>query len=100
MNQILSIFLPAAFAMYVYKGINKKEITNQEMIIRYFTFVLLINIASYLVSVYIFGNIDFIFNSLYTVKYLCMSSVFATIIATIMSFIEKNVEINIRVDKK
>ena len=99
MNQILSIFLPAVLAVYVYKGINKKEITNQEIIIRYFTFVLLINIASYLVSVYIFGNIDFIFNSLFTVKYLWMSSVFAIIIATVMSWIEKNLEINIRVDK-
>lgn len=100
MNQIISIFLPAVFAMYIYKGINKTERTNQESIIRYFTFVLMINIASYLVSVYIFGNIDFIFNSLFTVKYLCLSSVFAGVISVVMIFIEKNLEINIRVDKK
>lgn len=100
MNQILSIFLPAVFAMYIYQGINKKEMTNQESIIRYFTFVLIINIASYLVSVYVFGNMDFVFNSLFTVKYLCLASVFAGVSSLVMSFIEKNVEINIRVDKK
>lgn len=100
MNQILSIFLPAVFAMYVYQGINKKEMSNQESIIRYFTFVLIINIASYLVSVYIFGNMDLIFNGLFTVKYLCLSSVFAGVISVTMSFIEKNLDINMRVEKK
>lgn len=100
MNQIISILLPAVLAMYVYQRINKKEMNNQECIIKYFTFVLIINIASYLVSVYAFGNKEFVFDSVFTVKYLCLSSAFGVILSFVISFIEENLDINIRVDKK
>ena len=100
MNQILSIFLPAVLAMYLYQRINKKEINTQECIIKYFTFVLIINTASHLISVYIFGNLDFVFNSVFTVKYLCLSSFLGVVASFVISFLEENLEINIRTDKK
>lgn len=100
MNQILSIFLPAAFAMYVYQKINRKEITNQQCIITYLVFVLIINIISYVISIYAFGNLDFAFTNIYTVKYLTLSSAIGLVISFVLSLIEKNIEINIRVDKK
>lgn len=99
MNQILSIFLPAVFALYVYQKINKKELGNKDCIIQYFIFVLLINIVSFLVSIYIFKRPGFIFTNVFTVKYLGLSSVIGVILSFIISFIEKNFEISIRVDK-
>lgn len=100
MNQILSIFLPAVFAMYIYQKINKKEINNREYIVTYFVFVLLINIISYIVSIYIFKKPEFIFTNVFTVKYLGLSSVLGVVISFITSFIEQNLEVNIRVDRK
>ncbi len=100
MNQILSIFLPAMFAMYIYQKINKKETNNQKCIITYFVFVLIINIISYCVSIYAFGKPYFTFTNVFTFKYLVLSSVVGAIVSYAMSFIEKNLDINIRVDKK
>lgn len=99
MNQILSIFLPAVFALYVYQRINKKELNNKEAIVHYFIFVLLINIVSYLVTIYIFKRPEFIFTNVFTVKYLMLSSLLGVIFSFLISFIEKNFEISIRVDK-
>lgn len=100
MNQILSIFLPAMLAIYVYQKINKKEMSNQECIITYFVFTLIINIISYFISIYAFRSPYFIFTNVFTVKYLCLSSIIGIILSFAMTFIEKNIEINIRVDKK
>ncbi len=99
MNQIISFFLPAFFAVYIFQKINNKEMSNQECIIKYFTFVLIINILSYFVSIYIFGKPYFIFTNVFTLKYLLLSLIEGVIISFLVSFIEKNIEINIRVDK-
>lgn len=100
MNQILSVFLPAVLAVYVYERINKKEMSKHEVVIKYFVFVLIINILSYLISIYAFGNTGFVFTNVFTVKYLCLASALGVIISFIMAFVEKNLEVNIRVDKK
>ena len=100
MNQLLSIFLPAVFGIYVYQKINKEDLSNRECMLKYFIFVLIINIISYAISIYAFGQPEFIFTNTFTMKYLCLSSVIGVLISFIMNFIEKNLEINIRVDKK
>lgn len=100
MNQILSIFLPAVFGLYVEQKINKEKIGTKECIIKYFVYVLIINIISYLISIYAFGKPYFTFTNVFTVKYLCLSSGVGAIVSFVISYIEKNIEINIRVDKK
>lgn len=99
MNQILAIFLPAVFGLYVYQKINKEELSNKECILKYFLFALIINIISYALSIYVFGRPEFIFTNTFTMKYLCLSSAISVIVSFVISFIEKNLEISIRVDK-
>ena len=100
MNQLLSIFLPAVFGIYVYQKINEEKLSNRECLIKYLVSVLIINIISYAISIYAFGQPEFIFTNIFTMKYLCLSSVIGAIVSFVMSFIEKNLEINVRVDKK
>lgn len=100
MNQILSIFLPAVLGLYVEQRINKEEKSTKDSIIKYFIFVLIINIVSYLISIYAFGKPYFIFTNVFTLKYLCMASGVGIIASFVISYVEKNLEINIRVDKK
>ena len=73
MNQILSIFLPAVLGLYVEQRIKKKEKSTKDSIIKYFIFVLIINIVSYLISIYAFGKPYFIFTNVFTLKYLCIN---------------------------
>lgn len=99
MNQLLSIFLPAVLAVYVSQKIEKKEISNREIIFKYLIFTLIINIMSYIVSIYFFGKPEFIFTNVFTVKYLCLSSTIGIFVSFVIGFIEKNLEISIRIDK-
>lgn len=99
MNELLSLFLPAVFAVYLYQKINKKELSNKNTIIYYLIFVLLINIASYLISIYVFKRPDFIFTNVFTFKYLILSLVIGIFFSFVISFIEKNFEITVEVDK-
>ena len=99
MNQILAIFLPAIFGVYMNEELKKQDMKLKEWLVKYGLFILLINILNFIIVIYFFGKPNFTFTNVFTLKYLLLGTVFAVILAFIVSFVEKNIEINIRIDK-
>ncbi len=98
-NQIVGLFLPSIIGTVKCKKLFGTAANTSTYIERYFVLVLLTNLISYAVSIWIFKQPGFEFTNQFTFKYIMLSSVVAYLLPIIGKLICSNFNINLVVKK-
>jgi len=98
-NNLFAVLFPSLIAV---KQCNKLygEIHGiRNVVERYLTCILFINLISYVIIIYLFKQPYFIFTNQFTLKYLILSIVIAYILPIVGKFLGDNINIDIKVKK-
>lgn len=99
-NQIMALLLPGVVTLKVYEKLEGEENRIQKNIKKYLKAVLLINLAMYLIVIYLVKKPEFTFTNQFTVKYILLATVIAIIYPVIEKFIRDNVSLDVEVKAK
>ena len=99
MNQIIALFLPSIIGNI--KCTREFGETKEKRIYfeRYFILVLVTNLISYAISIWLLKQPHFEFTNQFTFKYLLLSTVISYMLPIIGKFIKTNFNINVVVKK-
>lgn len=99
MNQMISILLPSIIGLRLYDRINKTEEKTGKRIERYLTYVLFVNLITYIVTIYLFKYPNINFTYKFTTKYIVLALVVSVIVSVLETIIKKNLDIGVIVEK-
>ena len=98
-NQIIGLFLPSVIGNLKCTHIFGEAEKNRNYIERYLLLVLVTNIISYVISIWIFRQPGFEFTNQFTVKYMLLSTVISYLLPIVGKFLKVNFKINLVVKK-
>ncbi len=96
MNQLIGLLLPGIISLKMHDKIFGEVKNLRDRIELYFSYVLFINLLSYIIVVYIFKIPLFIFTNQFTIKYIVLALVFAVVIPLVKKIIKYNIEIRVK----
>lgn len=99
-NQLMAVLLPGIVTLKVYEKLEGEENRIQKIVKKYMKALLIINLLSYLIVVYVFKINDFIFTNQFTIKYIILSIIIAVVYPIIEKLIRTNIGIGIEVEKR
>lgn len=99
-NQLMALLLPSVITIKVYEMLEGEENRVQKIIKKYMKALLITNLLSYLIVIYIVRTKEFIFTNQFTVKYMILSIVIAIVYPIIEKIIRTNIGIEIGVEKQ
>ena len=98
-NQIIGLFLPSIIGIIKYKKLFGNVENTSSYIELYLLLVLLTNIVSYAISIWLFKQPGFEFTNQFTVKYILLSSFIVYLLPIIGKLICSNFSVDIVVKK-
>lgn len=99
-NQLMAVLLPAIVTVKVYEILEGEENRVQKIVKKYMKALLIINMISYIIVVYMVGDKNFIFTNQFTIKYIVLSIIIAIVYPIIEKVIRTNIEIGVEVEKQ
>lgn len=99
-NQLMALLLPSIVAIKVYEMIEGEENRGQKIIKKYMKALLVVNLISYAIVIFVIGTKDFTFTNQFTIKYMVLSIIVAIVYPIIEKFIRNNIEVEVGVEKQ
>ena len=100
MQEIVALLAPALVALGFYNHLHRNKLSTRRLFFSYGIFSLFINLCSYLVIIFIFGNGSVSFSDKSFILYLIISAIFAFILPFVVNLIENTVAIEVRRNAK
>ena len=98
-NQLMGLLLPSIIGNIKCTHIFGEAKEKRNYIERYLILVLLTNIVSYTISIWLFRQPGFEFTNQFTIKYLLLSIVISYLLPVVGKFMKTNFNINLVVKK-
>lgn len=95
MIEFIALFFPAGIALALYDHLKSSTLSVRNTIFYYATFNVLINLISFAVVIYIFGNSSIDFSDSFFVRYVLMASVLGIVLAMSINAITTAVDIKV-----
>ncbi len=100
MQEFVALLAPALVALGFYNHLHRNKLSTRRFASSYGIFALFINLCSYLVIIFIFGNDTVSFEGRSFIVYLVTSAIFAFILPFVVNLIENTVSIEVRKNAK
>ncbi len=100
MQELVALLAPALVALGFYNHLHRNKLTARRLATSYGIFALFINLCSYLVIIFIFGQDVISFENKSFILYLIISAVFAFVLPLVVNLIENTVAIEVKKNAK
>lgn len=96
MQECIALLAPALIALGLYNHLHQNKLSNKKLLFSYGIFVLLVNLCTYLVLIFLLGRNEIIFEYKSFIVYLIISGIFAFILPFVVNLIENAVAIEVK----
>lgn len=96
-NQIMALLLPSIISLKIYEKLEGEEKNKQKFVIKYLISLLIVNALAYAITIYVAKQPHFTFTNQFTVKYILLASIIATLYPIIQKIIKTNIGIEVEV---
>ena len=100
MDQFMALFFPAFVALKIFDHLHRNKLATKDLVMYYFIFATLINLAVYVIHVYAFGSKELVFTALPAVRYLVLAVLVSIFMPFLMSIVSKGISINLEDKRK
>lgn len=98
-NQVMGLLLPSVIGNIKCTNMFGEPKEKRIYLERYFILVLVTNLISYAISIWLFKQPGFEFTNQFTVKYLLLSTIISYLLPVVGKFIKTNLNLNLVVKK-
>jgi len=100
MQELIALLAPALMALGFYNHLTRNRLPAKKLLFAYGTFVVLINLTSFLFIIFIVGKDIFYIGNRTFVAYLLVASVFSIIMPFVVNLVEQTVSIEVKKNDK
>lgn len=96
MQECIALLAPALIALGLYNHLHQNKLSNKKLLFSFGVFVLLINLCTYLVLIFLLGRTEVVFVYKSLVVYLIISGIFAFILPFVVNLVEHAIAIEVK----
>lgn len=96
MQELIALLAPALMALGFYNHLTRNKLSNKKLLFAYGTFVVLINLVSFLFTIFILGQEIIYLGNRAFVGYLIVASIFSIIMPFVVNLVEQMVAIEVK----